>query len=396
MRSFTGETRLSQAIDTAHRLRFRAPELTDSTARLQNEVREFISRNLDNDTLDRGIDCWSERSPDFSRKLGARGWLGMTWPKRYGGHERSAVERYIVTEELLAAAAPVGAHWSADRQTGPLLLRYGTEQQRNQFLPLIAAGEIYFCIGMSEPDAGSDLAAVRTTATPTEGGWIVNGQKIWTTGAASSDFMIALCRTSPSEDRHRGLSQLILDLRSPGITINPIATMAGSTHFNEVVFDDVRVPAAMVVGEVGQGWGQVMSELAYERSGPERFLSMYPLLVALLEELGPTPESHAAVLVGSLVSQLWTLRRMSLAIAAEIDRGGAPAVEAALVKDLGTRFEGLVVTVARELVPPRNRIRGGRFEGLLERSLLTRPTLTLRGGTNEILRNVVARGLGVS
>lgn len=382
--------------DSAHRLKFRAPELSDSAARLQDEVRDFISQNLDHDILDREIDCWSERSPDFSRKLGARGWLGMTWPKRYGGHERSAVERYIVTEELLAAAAPVGAHWSADRQTGPLLMKYGTEHQRNQFLPAIAAGEIYFCIGMSEPDAGSDLAAVRTTATATERGWTVNGQKIWTTGARNSDFMVALCRTSPSEDRHRGLSQLILDLRSTGITINPIATMAGTAHFNEVVLDDVFVPADMVVGEVGQGWSQVMSELAYERSGPERFLSMYPLLVALLEELGPTLESHAAVIVGSLVSQLWTLRRMSLAIAAELDRGGAPAVEAALVKDLGTRFEGQVVDAARELVPPRNRARGGRFEVLLERSLLTRPTLTLRGGTNEILRSVVARGLGVA
>lgn len=390
------KSHMSATMRPVEALRFKVPTLDESVAHLQQEVRDFVEDNLAGDVVSRGIDCWSERSPDFSRKLGARGWLGMTWPKRYGGHERSAIERYIVTEELLAAAAPVGAHWTADRQTGPLLLRYGTETQRTRFLPGMAAGDVYFCIGMSEPNAGSDLAAVRTAARRVDGGWVLNGQKIWTTGARFSDFMVALCRTSPSEDRHEGLSQLIIDLRSPGISINPIGTMAGTAHFNEVFFQDTFVPAEMLIGEIGQGWSQVMSELAYERSGPERFLSTYPLLIALLDELGPKPSEQAAIRIGELVSQLWTLRRLSLAIAAELDRGGTPAIEAALVKDLGTRFEGSVVDVARELIPPSRRHRDDHFESVLRQSLLTRPTLTLRGGTNEVLRNVVAKGLGVS
>jgi alkylation response protein AidB-like acyl-CoA dehydrogenase len=376
----------------ARRVELHAVPLPESARALQTEVRAFLAEEL-GDRRGRSADTWSQTSPELSRKLGARGWIGMLWPKRYGGHERTVLERFVVTEELLAAGAPVGAHWIADRQSGPLILRHGTEEQRQRFLPQIAAGEAYFSIGMSEPDAGSDLAAVRTSAKQVEGGWAINGLKTWTTHGHEAHFMITLCRTSPAEDRHEGLSQLIVDLKAPGIEINPIRYMTGEHHWNEIVFQDVFVPDSMVVGKIGDGWRQVTSELVLERSGPERYMSVFGLLPALLTEVGEEPNEREAVALGSLFAQLWTLRRMSIAVAGELERGGSPGIEAALVKDLGTRFEGLVAETARELVPASARRPGSVFGELLHHVLLAKPGFTLRGGTSEILRTVVAHGL---
>lgn len=375
-----------------HLVQLRPVQLPESARQLQAEVRAFLAGELGT-RRGRSADTWSHHDPDFSRKLGARGWIGMLFPKRYGGHERSVLDRFVVTEELLAAGAPVGSHWIADRQSGPLILRHGTEEQRNRFLPGISRGEIYFSIGMSEPDAGSDLASVRTAARQVDGGWLINGLKTWTTHGHQAHYMITLCRTSAAEDRHDGLSQFIVDLKAPGIQINPIRYMTGEHHWNEIVFTDVHVPDSMVVGTIGKGWDQVTSELVLERSGPERFMSVFGLLPALIDELGQEPDPRAAVALGSLVAQLWTLRRMSLAVAAELSRGGSPGIEAALVKDLGTRFEGTIAETARELMPPSSRREGSNFDALLHHVLLAKPGFTLRGGTSEILRTVVAHGL---
>lgn len=324
--------------------------------------------------------------PEFSHRLGARGWLGMTWPRRYGGGQRSALERYVVTEELLAAGAPVAAHWIADRQTGPLLLRYGTEEQRERFLPAMTRGELFCCIGMSEPDSGSDLASIRTSARRVDGGWSVSGTKVWTSGAHRGHLMLSLVRTEPAgEDRHHGLSQVLIDLRGPGVEVRPLRLMTGEHHFNEVVLTDAPVPDGMLVGTAGEGWSQVVSELAYERSGPERFLSTFPLLRAMVAE----PAFPRAV-IGDLTAQLWALRRLSLGVATAIEEGRAPAIEAALVKDLGTRFEREVTEEARRLPPARRSV---EYTRLLNEAELSGPGFTLRGGTNEILRGIVARGL---
>src|SRR5207253_2515473 len=217
---------------------------------------------------------------EFSKKMGARGWIAMTWPKRYGGHEKSALERYVVLEEMLAAGAPVSAHWIADRQSGPLLLRFGTEAQRQKFLPAIARGELSFAIGMSEPDSGSDLGSLRTRAERIAGGYKVNGTKIWTSNAHLADYMIATFRThhDPAK-KHEGLTQFLVDTKLSGITMSPIIDLAGAHHFNMVVFEDVFVPEDMRVGEEGAGWKQVTTELAFERSGPERYLSSFALLL---------------------------------------------------------------------------------------------------------------------
>lgn len=365
------------------------------TDELRVEVRKFLAEELP-PGHDPGLGMSAGHSPEFSRKLAQRGWVGMSLPVEYGGHGRSAVERFVVMEELLAAGAPTGAHWVSDRQTGPTILLYGTEQQRQRFLPSIAAGECWFSLGMSEPDSGSDLASVRTTATRVDGGWLVNGTKVWTSGAHLNHFFVVLCRTSPlGEDRHTGLSQVIVDLSAHGVTISPIVFLDGTHHFNEVVLTDVFVADDMVLGDVGMGWHQVTSELAYERAGPDRYLSTWQVLLQFVRECVPTePSDQVAEAVGRLTARFWAIRQMSLSIAAALDAGQAPAVEAALVKDIGTTFEQEVIGVIRGLLDVEQAPgTGSLFERLLATATLTGPSFTLRGGTTEVLRGVAAKGL---
>ena len=375
------------------RLVFDAVDLPPEATALRAQVRAFLAAEWP-------AGCWPNsdfgagHDPAFSRKLGERGWIGMTWPKEYGGGERTFFERYVVTEELLAAGAPVSAHWIADRQSGPLLLRFGSEDQRRRFLPAIARGECFFSIGMSEPDSGSDLASVRTRADPVAGGWCVNGSKIWTTDAHRNHFIIALVRTEPpGENRHAGLSQLIVDLRAEGVAVRPIRNLAGGEDFNEVHFQDCFVPDENVVGEPGNGWTQVTSELGYERSGPERFLSAFRVFVEFVREAGPNPSEDAAVLIGRLASHLLALRRMSLSVAGMLQRGQSPLVESALVKSLGNDFEKLLPELVRQQID--NLPWQHPLERSLRDTLLHAPSFTLRGGTREILRGVIARGLGL-
>lgn len=371
--------------------------LPPGAAALRREVREFVAGELEEDAFTPACDTWGSArgwSPEFTRKLAAHGWLGMTWPRRYGGGGRSALERYVVTEELLAAGAPVGAHWVADRQTGPALLRFGTEAQRERFLPAIARGECAFAIGMSEEGSGSDLASVSTRAERADGGWLVHGVKKWTGGAHVADFFVVLCRTGPpGDDRHAGLSQLIVDLRSEGLATRPIHLMHGTHQFNEVTLDGVFVPDDLVLGEVGAGWAQVTSELAYERSGPERFLSTYRLLAAFAAAARADDDPRVLGTLGSLVAELVAVRRLSLGVATALDQGDAPAVQAALVKDVGTTFERAMVEAVRAARPFVRAQDAGPLDDLLEQALLSTPAFTLRGGTTEILRGIVAREL---
>ena len=373
-------------------LQFDRVSLPDTTDQLRREVRVFLSEQGD---LGRAnSDFTTGHNAEFSRQLGAKGWIGMTWPKAYGGAERSFFERYVVTEELLAAGAPVSAHWVADRQSGPLLLAYGSEAQRQKYLPDIVKGESFFSIGMSEPNTGSDLASVRTTAKPVKGGWLVSGTKLWTTGAHLNHYMISLVRTEPpSENRHAGLSQLIVDLKSDRVAVRPIKNMAGGEDFNEVVFDGAFVADEDVVGEPGNGWEQVTSELGYERSGPERFLSAFRVYVEFVRLVATDPSVHEAAAVGRIAAHLKTLRRMSMSVAGMLENGKTPNVEAALVKELGNNFEKLLPEIARLALP----LSGDRtcFQETYQDTLLLSPSFTLRGGTREILRGVIARGLGL-
>jgi alkylation response protein AidB-like acyl-CoA dehydrogenase len=374
---------------------FDVPSAPETESALRAEVRAFLAAEIGDRRASERAQSWNGYDAEFSRKMGRRGWIGMTWPKKYGGHERSALERHIVIEEMLAAGAPVAAHWIADRQSGPLLLKFGTEPQRQELLPRIASGECFFCIGMSEPDSGSDLAAVRTRATPVEGGFRVSGTKLWTTYGHKAHYMILFCRTSEGQ-RQEGTSQLLIDLSTPGISILPIIEMSGAHHFNEVVFDDVFVPADRLIGKEGQGWAQVMGELAFERSGPERFMSTVPLLIELVRALRNHLSDHADFEIGRLVSQLVVLRRLSRSVAGMLEIGHDPALQASLVKDLGAVFEQEVPEISRLLIAAEPALVGSsEYSAALACSMLAAPSFSLRGGTREILRGIIARGLGL-
>jgi hypothetical protein len=379
---------------------FPPPPPSPEAEALRQEVRDFLKTTLATRKPVERAESWTGLDPEFSRAMGKKGWIGMTWPKEHGGHERSALERYVVLEEMLAAGAPVGLHWIADRQSGPLILRVGTDEQK-KILPAIAAGETYVCIGMSEPDVGSDLASVRTRAAKVQDGYIVNGTKVWTSFAHLSQYMILFCRTGPANDgpaaRHGGLSQFLVDLRgTPGITVRPILALTGEHHFNEVIFQDALLPDTALLGREGDGWHQVTSELAFERSGPERFLSSFWLLIELVRVLGRDPSDAAAAAIGRLTAHIMTLRRLSRSVAGMLQAGDNPALQAALVKDLGAVLEQEIPEIARQLVaaePDRQSTQA--FAATLAHTMLHAPSFSLRGGAREILRGIIARGLGL-
>lgn len=378
-------------------LAIRPCELDSSCESLRGEVRAFLSKRLADFPRRSRAQSWMGFDSEFSRSLGARGWIGMIWPKKYGGHERTALERYVVLEELLAAGAPVGAHWIADRQSGPLLLRYGTEDQRMQVLPGIARGETFFCIGMSEPNSGSDLASVRCRAEKVADGWIINGTKIWTTIAQHAHYMIALLRTSTdANNRHGGLTQFLIDLKkTPGINIHPIRDLSCHPHFNEVVFVDVHLPTEAIIGKEGDGWKQVTHELAFERSGPERYLSSIQLFIEMLNA-APPDEARHAVAIGRVIAEIATLRQMSLGVAGMLARGEDPRIVAAIVKDVGTALEQKIPEVAHDLFGIDLGSIDSTLAGVMADILLAAPSFSIRGGTREILRGIIAKGLGLS
>lgn len=380
-------------------LRLELPTLPAAAEELRHDVRAFIAEERASGRLPPPERIGLGFCAETTARIAARGWIGLTWPREYGGGERSALDRYVVSEELLAAAVPVGAHWVADRQSGPVILKFGTEAQKRDYLPRIAFGRCFFCIGMSEPGSGSDLASLRARGEKVEGGWRLNGRKVWTTNAHRAHYMIALVRTSPSEgSRHAGLSQFIIDLQSPGLSVSPIVSMAGEHDFNEVLLDDVLVPDDALIGAEGNGWNQVSAELAYERSGPERWLSSFRLVAELVEMLGTDARASSLEELGRLLAQLLALRQLSLSVASMIEQGRSPNVEAAIVKDLGTRFEQESVRVVRDIVSTEELTRDGRAErlkALLIHSQLMAPAFTIRGGASEILRGIIAKGIGL-
>lgn len=371
------------------------PEL----AVLRASIRDFLRSDRDEFGWEPAVDSWLSRwDAEFSARLGDAGFLGLTTPVAYGGRGLGHLHRYVVSEELLAHGAPVAAHWMADRQVAPSILAHGSEEQRSSLLPRVASGRLFFAIGMSEYGAGSDLAASRTRAVRVEGGWLLNGSKVWTTGAHLAHQVVVLARTGGPEPhrRHEGFSQFLVGCRSEGLTIEPIGMMSGEHHFNEVVFDDVFVPDADVLGEIGDGWQQVTAELSLERSGPERILTSAPLIFAAISVLARARvDSDGRIVeeIGDLVARMVSLRQLSVSVARILASGDSAALTAALVKDLGTRFEQESVDLVARLVDhaPVNL----QLRALLETAWLHRPLFTLRGGTNEVLRGIVARGLGL-
>ncbi len=378
---------------------FDAVTLPPGIPEFRQQIRAFLKAELKDAKAVKKANSWAVYDAEFSRKLAAQGWIGMVWPKQYGGHERSSIERYVLLEELLAAGAPVGAHWIADRQSGPALLKFGSEAQRQKYLPGMARGEVYCCIGMSEPNAGSDLASVRTRAEQLpDGRWKINGQKIWTTQAQGCQLIIALVRTRPVDDKNRqaGLSQFLIELDTPGIKIQPIVDLIGDTHFNEVFFEDCIVGPECLLGVEGEGWKQVTGELSLERSGPERYMSSLALYLELIRIAGPNPDEVTRQALGKTAAEIWTLRQMSLSVAGQLAQGKDPAIEAAIVKDLGNSFEQALPVLVQSIADSGLRLeQDSDFAKVLAFLLQTSPSFSLRGGTREILRGIIARGLGL-
>jgi hypothetical protein len=377
--------------------RFQAPNWPPAASALRADVRRFLAEERALGHFTPHVNSWMRHDAAFSARCGERGFLGLTLPKEFGGHGRTALERYVVCEEMLAAGAPVGLHWIADRQSGPQIARHGSDAMRRRILPEIVAGRCCFGIGMSEPDAGSDLAAVRTHAERTDHGWRLTGSKLWTSNAHRAQYIIVLARTAPLEkNRHAGLTQFVVDMALPGITAKPFADLTGARDFCEVVFEGVDLAHDAALGTPGEGWSLVTGELAYERSGPDRFLSTFPLLVAAVDGLAGSTDAMAREDIGRMVTQLYSLRQMSAGIAGLLDRGESPEVEAAMAKDAGTTLEQAIPEVVRANWH-RHQAAGHaeRASPLLAEAMLAAPAFTLRGGTREILRGIVARQLGM-
>lgn len=374
--------------------------LPDAAEALRPAIRELIARETCAMSMADRSRSWMGYSADFSRALAKSGFLGLTLPTAYGGRAMGPLARFVVVEELLSAGAPVAAHWIADRQSAPLILKFGSEEQRQKYIPAICRGEIFFSIGMSEPNAGSDLSAVKTRAVrKSDGSWRLTGSKIWTTNAHLNHYMIALVRTSGDVDsRHAGLSQFIIDLSLPGVVIRPIADINGELDFCEIFFDDVILSADCLVGKDGAGWAQVGAELAFERSGPERIYSSIILLDAWIRHVGQSGcgDTKRTALVGSLMAQIAVLRQVSIAVTAQLENGKSPVTEAALIKDLGNSFEQLVPQIiADDLGSHPDEAVDGELLHTLKLMTQIAPSFSLRGGTREILRGIIARGLGL-
>ena len=366
---------------------------------LRPKIRAFLDAEWRDVPAGPRARSWMGYDEAFSRRLAQAGFVGMMLPTAYGGGGRSPFARFVVVEELLSRGAPLAAHWIADRQSGPLIARFGTEEQRRFYLPRICRAEAFFCIGMSEPDSGSDLASIRSRAERHGDGWRLRGRKIWTTNAHHAHFMVALVRTSGTpEQRQKGLSQMIIDLSLPGVSVRPIHDLTGDSHFNEVTFDEVQLPDSALVGTEGEGWSQVNAELAFERSGPERLLSSIVLLdelVAWLRGRGRADPIASAEL-GAIHARHVVLRAMSVSVTAMAARGENPLLAAAVVKDLGTRVEQEIAQVVGRIayadpheLPPLALL------DALGYTTQMAPTFSLRGGTREILRGMIARGMGL-
>ena len=350
----------------------------------------------------------SANGESFTKKLAAKGWLTMSWPKQYGGQEADHMQQLVYNEEMAYNRAP-GQTMGADR-VGPTLILFGTEDQKAQFLPQIVKDEIRWCQGFSEPGSGSDLASLQTRAVRDGDSYVVNGQKIWTSGAHQADYMILLARTEPDAPKHRGITYFLLDMKLPGVTVRPLAQITGRSDFNEVFFEDVRVPASSVVGEVNRGWYVSTATLDFERSGIGRVIGGLRTYEEVVEYARKTParDGGGATLwddralrfaLADIGISFRVGRLLSYRVAWMQSRGLVPNYEASIAKTLGTelhqRLGRVAVTtlgMAGQLTDPQ----AAPMEGAVPALYLSSVALTIAAGTSEINRNIIAqRGLGM-
>lgn len=377
---------------------------TEEQNRFRQEVRDFLEEEIKRGYWEPTCDAWVQGfDPGFTERVAKRGWIGLTWPKEYGGQDRSHIDRLILTEEMLRYGAPAACHWFGDRQVGGAILSFGSEELKNEFLPRIVKGEAYFGLGMSEPGTGSDLASLQTRAVEDGDYYVINGQKTWTSCASFSEYFDVYVRTDPEAPRHRGISEFIVDAKSPGVSRIPMIDITGTEAWNDVFFDNVRVHKRYLVGEKNRGFYQVLHQLDYERSGMERLMGNYPLFDAIMQFAKENELSKEPVIRSKLAQlqiEFEVGRLLIYRVALVMGEGRAPNWESAMSKAYSTEFEKHVAGVAMEVLGPYGQLKVGskyiRLRGMALHSYLGSKGYSLQAGTTEILKNILAtRRLGL-
>jgi len=384
-------------------------KFTEEQERFRQEVRDFLEGEIRQGSFKPSCDAWIQGySPEFTKKVARRGWIGLTWPEEYGGQGRSSIDRFILTEEMLRYGAPAACHWFADRQIGSSVIAFGTEEQKKELLPEILRGEAYVGLGMSEPEAGSDLASLQTRATEDGDDYIIDGQKMWTSCAKFMNYIYLVARTDPEAPRHRGISEFIIEANLPGVTITPTIDITGSEAWGEVFYDGVRVSKKSLIGEKNRGFYQILNQLDYERAGLERLMGNYPLFDAIIQftretKRGGKPLAQDTLIrhkLAQLQIEFEVGRLLTYRVALVIDEGRAPNWEAAMAKAYSTAFEQHLATTATEILGLYGQLvadsKWAPILGMAPHSYLGSTGYSLQAGTSEILRNIVAlRGLGL-
>jgi alkylation response protein AidB-like acyl-CoA dehydrogenase len=374
------------------------------------EIRSFLREELPADwaanagagNLGEGGDERWEFLRNFQRKLSQRGWLTLGWPLEHGGQAAGVMHQVIYNEEMAYHRAPTQLGVGPDR-VGPTIILYGTEEQKTQHLPGIANAETVWCQGFSEPGAGSDLASLETRAVIDGDNFVVNGQKIWTSLAHKADWCILLVRTDPDAPKHKGISYLLVDMRLPGITVTPLVDITGRHAFNQIFFEDVRVPRDCLVGELNRGWYVGAATLDFERSGINRVVAgirMYEEMIAFARETRIAGERSAIrAKLAELGIEIHTGRLLAYRVASMQAKGQIPNAEASMSKMYGSELQQRIARTGMEMLGLAGQLEGGRWAplaGRLEHYYLHAAGLTIAAGTSEIQRNIIAgRGLGL-
>ena len=377
---------------------------TEEQKKFRQEVRQFLEEEIKKGLWEPMCDGWIQGyNPGFTKRVAQRGWIGLTWPKQYGGQGRSHIDRLILTEEMLRYGAPAACHWFADRQVGGAILAFGTEELKEEFLPKIASGEAYFGVSMSEPGAGSDLASLQTRAVEDGDYYVINGQKTWTSCAHFAHYFYLVARTDPQAPKHRGISEFIVAADSPGLTRLPIVDITGTEAWNDLFFDNVRVHKKYLIGQKNRGFYQILNQLDYERSGMERLMGNYVLFEAIMEfakENKLSQESAIRHKLAQLQIEFEVGRLLIYRVASVMEAGRAPTWESAMSKAFCTEFEKRVANTAMEILGLYGQLlKNSKFvplRGIAAHSYLGSRGYSLQGGTTEILKNILAtRGLGL-
>jgi alkylation response protein AidB-like acyl-CoA dehydrogenase len=383
-------------------------------AAFRSEIRSFIERELPDELRKKEIgygdfDYGEDPGPLATRwreKLRERGWIAPAWPREYGGAGMSIMEQFIFNEELILARAPrnfsLGVGWA-----GPVIMLYGTDEQKQAHIPKILSGEEVWCQGFSEPGSGSDLASLQTRAVRDGDDYVVNGQKIWTSGAQFSDWIILLARTDPDAPKHKGISYFLVDMKTPGITVRPLVNMANSADFNEVFFDNVRVPKEKLLGEENRGWYIATSTLDLERSSIATTSNLVMWVRDLIEwakaqSNGITALAHNPKLRYELADRAIeadVARVMSYQVVSMQNAGLIPNKEASVAKLYSSELEQRIARTGTKVLGMYGQLVAGDhapLSGNLARFSMFSVATTIGGGTSEIQRNVIAmRGLGM-